>query len=318
MIDLILYNDRTAFAPSVLSGGAVQVGGFEVACEQIASGVAAIGASVEVFHNGGAGYERGVVYQTPRRVHPDISCRALLTARACHIPSWIKAERTFTTVVDDPRSEPESFAHLRGKSTLIALSEWQAGLYRALGHERVIVIPSMIADDVYNYRSCEKKPGRFVCVNAWNKGTDATLRLWSKLKRIMPGCTLSVGSPYSHPPDAMERCAFSGARWLGTLTPAGVVDALSTAEAVFRVCERPETFGVADAIAEVVGARVHCLCTNGFGAARDVLSSSYLTTDLKIFLDGVLEARDTPGLAVPRGDYFVSSVIKQWERTLFG
>ena len=320
MIDLVIWNDRTAFAPSVLNSGAVRVGGFEVACEQIARGIAATGRKVLALTPGRLSTEAGVEYVTiPPTPPPSFECRALLTARACPIPSWIKAERTFTTCVDDPRGAwSKDWDHLKGRSTLVCLSEWQAGLYRDLGHERVIVIPSMIEDDYVAFARCEKKPRSFVCVNAWNKGTPQTLAMWARLRSRLKGCTLSVGSPYSHPDDAAEQCAFHGVKWLGTLTPMGVVNVLSTAEAVFRVCTAPETFGVADAIAEMVGARVHCLCTNGVGAARDVLASP-ICTDVRAFEYDVARwvGVDLPPIR-PVADYRVSTVIQRWEEVLFG
>jgi hypothetical protein len=321
MIDLVIYNDRTAFAPSVIHSGSVQVGGFEVACEQIARGIAKAGREVLAFQPGHARVEAGVVYvgsDAAKEERVPLECRALLTARACPIPDWIKAERTFTTCVDDPRgSWSVTFDHLKGRSTIVALSEWQAQLYRDLGHERVIVLPSMIEDDYAQYARCEKVPRRFVCVNAWNKGTAQTIGAWAHMRQRLKGCTLAVGSPYSHPPDAADWCAFNGIKWLGTLSPLGVVDALSTAEAVFRVCTAPETFGVADAIAEVVGTRVHGLFLHGMGASRDVLSSPWLTGDSRDFEAGVVSAIGS-GPAVPRGDYRVSTVIKRWEEVLFG
>ena len=321
MIDLIIWNDRTAFAPSVIRSGSVQVGGFEVACSQIAGGIAATGREVLTFAPGHARVEAGVVYvgsDVAAQERVPLECHALLTARACKIPDWIKAKRTFTTCVDDPRgSWASSFDHLKGRTTIVALSEWQAQLYRDLGHERVIVIPSMIEDDYVAFARCEKRPRSFVCVNAWNKGTPQTLAMWARLRSRLKGCTLSVGSPYSHPDDAAEQCAFHGVKWLGTLTPMGVVNVLSTAEAVFRVCTAPETFGVADAIAELVGTRVHCMCVHGTGAARDVLSSPWVTEDWAAFGSGVVSAIGS-GPAVPRGDYRVSTVIKKWEEVLFG
>ena len=322
MIDLIIWNDRTAFAPSVIRSGSVQVGGFEVACSQIAGGIAATGREVLTFAPGHARVEAGVVYvgsDVAAQERVPLECHALLTARACKIPDWIKAKRTFTTCVDDPRgSWASSFDHLKGRTTIVALSEWQAQLYRDLGHERVIVIPSMIEDDYVAFARCEKRPRSFVCVNAWNKGTPQTLAMWARLRSRLKGCTLSVGSPYSHPDDAAEQCAFHGVKWLGTLTPMGVVNVLSTAEAVFRVCTAPETFGVADAIAEMVGARVHCLCTNGVGAAREVLASP-VCTDVRAFEYDVARwvGVDLPPIR-PVADYRVSTVIKRWEEVLFG
>jgi hypothetical protein len=313
VIDLVLFNDRTAFAPSVLRSG-VQVGGFEVACEQIASGIADTGRVVHAItplHR--ERYENGVTYTQNT---PDV-CNVLLTARACRVPYAIKAHQTFTTCVDDPRSAPHTFEHLKGRTVIVCLSEWQAELYTELGHRDVIVIPSMIADEYAELRSMPKVPGRFICVNAWNKGTYETLQIWSQLRGRMPDSELLVGSPYSHPPDAEEQCKRAGATWIGTLAPKAIAAQLASAEAVFRVCMAPETFGVADAIAELVGTRVHCWCVNGYGAARDVLLSEFVTSRVERFVQGVLAARGAP-LAKPRGDYRVSTIIKEWERVLFG
>ena len=207
--------------------------------------------------------ENGVRYLDARDDLSPLQCRVLLTGRQSNIPAWIKAERVFTSCVDDPSNEPHAYAHLRNRTTMIHLSEWQESLYEALGHEDGIVIPSMISDWITGPAS---KSG-WVCVNAWNKGTRETLDMWQHLRNSGFEGELRVGSPYGFPADAYDQCARAGAKWLGLLTPEKVVHELNRAEAVFRVCRAPETFGVTDAIAEVVGTRVHCLCTNGFGAS---------------------------------------------------
>ena len=318
MIDLVIHNDRTEFAPSIISTRGT--GGFEVACSQIAEGIAATGRSVVCMSPYDGKLERGPVVYLSESSHTNADrCRTLLTSRDGRIPTWLKASRLLTHCVDDIRApgEARKFAHLlEVDTTLVHPSEYQRSAYVDAGHGNNVVIPSMVNDDVWHYRRCEKKPGRFVIVNAWNKGTDSTLRLWSEIRRSMPGCELYVASPYGAPVDAKERCIFAGATWMGALTPMGIVNALSTAEAVVRVCDRPETFGVADYIAEVVGARVHCLCTEGYGAAREVLASPWLTDDVSEFINGV---RGRPTTVVePKIDVRCSKVLPLWEEALFG
>jgi hypothetical protein len=70
---------------------------------------------------------------------------------------------------------------------------------------------------------------------------------------------------------------------------------------------------VTDAIAEVLGTRVHCLCTNGFGAARDVLASRYVTDDRDLFREGV---RVPDYVVRPKRSYAVSHVMPQWVEAL--
>lgn len=272
--DVIIYDEHQSWSPSLLASGrnGQGVGGWECMMVQLAEGLARAGLSVLTMNPDGW----HSVIEDGRWARLDIglhqTAQALLTGRHSGFPAWASVAQSFTACVDDPTHALRDYDHLRGRSTLIHLSEWQRSLY--VGHERGIVIPSMINDWIYGLPRVPKSG--YVCVSAWNKGTDATLKLWGELG--IDG-TLSVGTPYGAPPDAYERCAAVGARWLGQLTPREIVHALNKAEAVFRVCERPETFGVTDAIAEVVGTRVNVLCTNGVGAAREVLSGAAIVTE---------------------------------------
>jgi len=256
--------------------------------------------------------QRGVSYPSIDR--EPVECRTLLTARHSRIPTWIRAERIVTSAVDDPRSCAHTFNHLLGRSLVVCLSEWMAGLYRELGHTTVVV-PSMLDDAIYDVKRSPKASG-WVCVSAWNKGTAETLALWAEMKGKHPELgDLSVGTPYGAPADAAEWCRAHGARWLGQLTPPQIVRALAGSEAVFRVCVAPETFGVTDAIAEAVGTRVHCLCTNGLGAACEVLESPYVTVDPVAFEHGVLNPAHLTG-EMTRKDWRVSKIMPQWIRVL--
>jgi hypothetical protein len=318
--DVVIYDEHCGWSPSL--NASKGTGGYEVHMVQIASWLAAMGLRVVVFgHNDCARMEHalpehGVIYLDSRITNGDPwSCAALITCRASSVPTWVTAQRTVTASVDDPRPCPERFAHLRGRSTLVCVSEWQAGLFRDLGHE-CVVIPPPIWDETY--RVAEhldgKVWGRHVCLSAWNKGTQETLDAWRRLPKRPSDWQLLVGSPYSHPPDAAERCCEVGAVWLGTLTPDQVTAWMVSAEAVFRVNVAPETFGVTDAIAEVLGCRVHCLCTNGVGAIDEVLESPYVTSLPYAFRHGVLNSRPYR----TSKDFRVSTIMPRWLPVLFG
>jgi len=326
VIDLVVYDQHFAWSPSY--NETHPVGGWECHVVQIAEWLAGRGlrvvasraADVEGLHvwseGGPAAHAGGVVWIDSRSLEGRslLQCRALITGRHSPIPDWIHADRIVTSAVDDPRHSKERYEHLLGRSTIVCLSEWQAMLYRSMGHDTA-VIPSAIDDAVYDLRG-EHHPGRFVCVAAWNKGTMRTLAQWALLKSKYPGwkAELRVGSPYSHPGDAKERCEQAGAHWIGQLSPKRVIGELATAEAVFRVNDHhPETFGVTDALAEAVGTRVHCLRTGEIGAAREVLVSPYLTADPAEFERGVL----FPALPYPPpNDWRASRVLPMWKRLL--
>lgn len=318
--DVVMYDENFGWGPSF--NASHPIGGWEVFQVQLATELAARGLNVWAMNPGrdGPSVEAGVSYFPLSGLKSMLGeCRALILGRHSRVPPMVRADRTFTAAVDDPRFCDEKYDHLMGRSTIVCLSEWQAGLYRAKGHE-AIVVPSMISDDVYSATATHRaRDARgFICVNAWNKGTEATLALWARMKAARPRwkATLRVGSPYSHPSDAEARakCEAAGAEWIGTLKPREVVEALATAEAVFRVNDRhPETFGVCDAIAEVLGRRVHVLHTGEMGAARDTLVSPYLTRDLKEFEDGVMfPFLDYP----PPRDYRVSTIMPRWMAVL--
>jgi hypothetical protein len=304
--DVAIFDGVNTWSPSLNASGrnGAGVGGWEVMMVQLASGLAARGYSVIAFRPQGSGVEGGVDYRCTRE---DISCRALVVGRWSSVPEWIKADVIVCSQVDDPAHEPFKYEHLIGRK-LVCLSEWQAEQFRRLGHQ-CVVIPSMIDDWIYELPPHPNKRG-FVCVNAWNKGTDATLKLWHELR--LPG-PFSVGSPYGAPADAAMRCRMVGATWLGQLKPREIVLALRSAEGVIRVCERPETFGVADAIAEAVGTPVYGLFTHGFGASTDVLDASYLTDNPHQLREWLQRRRPECTWLT---DYRVSTIIPQWERLL--
>lgn len=313
--DVIIWDTNAGWSPSLNSSKGT--GGFEVYMVQIASWLAKQHYSVVAFQHG-EGVEDGVVYLDSRFPSSEQwVCRCLIICRSSPLPTNVLAERTIAVQANDPRADPGRWTHLKSVP-MVCVSQWQAGLFLDLGHEVVAVIPAAIDDDVYDAPPPAKHRGRFVCLSAWNKGTPETLEAWSRLREKLPGCQLLIGSPYSHPDDAEDRCRAAGARWIGTLTPLAVRCELAVAEAVWRVCVAPETFGVTDALAEALGCKVYMRCCNGLGASGEVLGSQGVVESEEYFfartIDGIGCKHRPPG----HDRYRVSRIMPQWLSVLFG
>jgi len=303
--DLVFWDALQSWGPGVQR----PTGGWEVMARQLVEITASAGYEVHAYRPAPAAFVHNVHYWDSRVEHPPMRAKCLVLGRNTPRPAGIQADRVLVAAVDDPRFE----THQVSDATVVCLSEWQREMFVALGHPSTHVIPSMIDDWIYDLArlGVKKRQGSYVCVNAWNKGTDATLALWRDLSMVGE---LTVGSPYGAPPDALARCRRVGARWIGELGPRQVVQALAESEAVFRVCERPETFGVTDAIAEVVGTRVYGYFPNGFGATLEVLENSFTASDLPTFRRA-LERRDKHDSEFPwntRRDLRASTIIRQW------
>lgn len=271
--------------------------------------------------------EFGTAFRDSRRteMYKSVHCKLAIISGSCKPPPWLHADRTVALVVHDPRPDATLCEHHIGNATLVCVSEWQASLFRAQGHD-CIVIPAMIENYVYSAMATRTKvTGQYACLSAWNKGGHETMAAWNRVREKLPvGSKLIVGAPYGDPNvprfATYEAMGVDSGRddiqWIGLMTPGQVVDELARSEAVFRVNVAPETFGVTDAIAEAVGTRVHCLCTAGFGGAREVLSSQYLTEDPEkfeeLFVGSVAWHREVRCQTNPR-DFSVSHIFPRWE-----
>ena len=194
MTSILIYDEHCGWSPSL--NASKGTGGTEVHLVQVATWLAGRGYDVVAACHDGGGVEAGVRYIDTKESnvceHERVyAADYILSVRKSHHPDGVHARRgRFTLVTDDPRPDPDAYSHLLGRSIMVCVSEWQAGLYRAIGH-KCVVIPAMIDDDTcsipHNY-----VPGRFACLSAWNKGTDETLRAWSCLSPLMPGKTLGL------------------------------------------------------------------------------------------------------------------------------
>jgi hypothetical protein len=312
---VLIYDEHCGWSPSL--NASKGTGGTEVHLVQVAEGLARAGCRVEAYcHDGQGQAENGVTYSDSRcwdrrpyrwsglgEFEPD-PVHVLLTVRKSAIPTTFTPGRIFTLVTDDPRGEEHLYRHLLGRSTLVCVSEWQAGLYRAAGHE-CVVIPAMLRDDLAP--ATARLPKMFCCVSAWNKGTDRLLEEWPAISKMVPEYSLAIGSPYSEPDDADDRCHAAGATWVGRLNPDGIVDMLEQSAAHVRIATIEETFGATDAIARAVGTRVHVWCPNGFGALNETVPGGAWRTK-----EGWIDAIRSESDPWPAKDFRVSTIMPQW------
>jgi hypothetical protein len=308
---LLIYDEHCGWSPSL--NASKGTGGTEVHLVQVATWLAGRGVGVLAFNHYGQGIgchvEEGVYFYESRPDHREApftneTTDALLTVRRSSIPDWCKASRVLTLVTDDPRPEPHAWDHLKGRSTLVCVSDWQAAAYRMLGHE-CVVIPAMIPDVLPHP---DKIHDKVCCVSAWNKGTDRLLDEWPTLG--LPW-RLHVGSPYSEPDDAEQRCAKAGATWLGRLKPHEIVGHLATSVAHVRVCCIGETFGATDVLATALGARAHVWCPEDVGALDETIPGQAWQTR-----EGWLGAMREPLKMMPQPDFRGSTIMPLWGRLL--
>lgn len=309
MIDVLFYDDRGGFGPSFNRSHAV--GGAEIHLVQVAEYLAAAGCRVvaNVHQNdyGSGVTEGGVDYHDSRRwpwgeSPTDIHVDTCIVVGCASFPVAVRASRVFAFQVVDPRPCGHMFEHLRGRATMVCVSDWQASLFRELGH-RTVVIPVPIPDEWYERRG--RRDLDFVCISSWNKGTQRTLELWDR-----SWGELCVGSSYSHPDDAEQRCADVGARWLGMLRGQAWADVLYRARAFARVCTIGETFGVADVAAMAQGVSTYTLCEREAAA----LAETGLPFHTREAWEHCIRARAPLTQDVQR--YRASRVLPQWMELL--
>lgn len=306
---IVFFDDRGGCSPSWVNARAC--GGSEMHQIQIFEHLARKGHDVRVFHRGGDSVEAGVNYVDCERCVPS-EADALVVIGCASMPQC-RAPKTYAFQVVDPRPHPQLFDHLKGKATMVCVSEWQAGLFRAIGHEAV-VIPVPIPDEWYAPPARQFVPGRFLCLSSWNKGARETIEAWDN-----SWGELAVGSPYSQPVDAEAICRSRGVTWLGALTPRKRwIEALMTAQYGARVCTIGETFGVTDAAFRAMGISSYTLCTGDLGALPETGAAPFHgLTGREQWEDAICRRAAHPGASTRDvNDFRMSKILPQWEALL--
>lgn len=312
-VDVVVYdNSGVAGAFGHKHNASKPTGGTEVHLAQLCEGFGRAGLSAVGFS---AVPEVDGVY----RPHDDdpISCRALITCGLSKLPANVTTDRHVVLWTHTAAQNIPHIPHLRW-SEMVCVSQWQANGF-PFGWKTHVIHP-IVSDAVYELPPVEKDPDKFVCVSAHWKGGRETLQAWEQL-RPSPSARLHIGSPYSHPPDFRDHVERTpGCVWVDLASPQSVVEAMRDAAGVFRVVTAPETFGVVDVIAQVVGTRVHAWCPNGLGGMAEALKPSpWVTTDGNAFATEFHKAYRTPpkwGFEVSGKDFRAERIIPQWVELL--
>ena len=335
--DVIVHDDvSSAIHPLVAERGGMA--GAEHQVVLLAEGLAARGHRVLVRSRLGrlGATARAAVYEDASSPG-EIGARALLIHAYSSIPAGVRADRTLVLSKDMPGGgfHDHFSPHLEsGEWTHVAPSEWASGYY---GHvypkwKRRVVLPYMVPDAIYDRpkgNECElrhyRSPRRFFYASAAIKGLSRTLDVWNELAdRLDHGAELHVCLPGYDEPSAADRESFGyrGVTFRGSLTPAQLVEELSTASGLFYVNTFRETFCMTAVTGEVLGCRTHVLCEGGgFGALEETLRSG-LVTDRREQFDRLfehgLDLRSPTDLTWRPRNFRVSAVLPRWEEALLG
>lgn len=314
MYDVLLYADDPAGAFSPSLNASRPTGGTEIHLVQLAEGLGRTGLLVigvsEIPKDETTEY---AVYCHPPRMEWLARWRTkiLITAGLTKPPEWVKADRHLVLWTHDA---PHNLPHLEAAglrwSEFICVSHWQASRFPRGWKTRII--PPIIDDWIYDLPPVTKRRGKYVCLSAWWKGTRQTLELWPQVHPA--GAELVVGSPYSHPPEAREMVERTpGCRWVELPTPRAVVEEMRDAEGVFRVATAPETFGITDVIAQILGCRIHAFAPSGFGGAEEALAEPIgYASNIETFLAELTKPADRCCVL----DLRASKIIPRWRRLL--
>lgn len=314
MASILFYDSNGGFGPTYNREHAV--GGAEIHLVQIAEYLAnrghAVSANVHQDNigrlEGGVGYSCYHRWPLGESTTTVTAYDTVIIVGCAKFPEAVKAKRYFAFQVVDPRPCAGAFAHLRGRTTMVCVSEWQAGLFRQLGHEAV-VIPVPVPDEMYSPDMSRKITHDFGCFSSWNKGALQTIQSWH-----YEWGTLAVGSAYSHPEEPLMP---RNVTWLGTLRPREKwLDAMLSVGAIARICTIAETFGVVDTFARAIGIPCYTLCTGGVGSLREVGAQPF--TDAAEWREAIRQRRPHPVGSRAVDEFRASRVLPQWHALVGG
>lgn len=325
---VVFFDEHAAWSPSL---NAVTLhGGGEIHEVQICEGFARLGFEVIAFAHCGQGRtENGVTYYESRGVVDhgtglggvtpgQVECELLIVQTSSRIPRF-HARRVLTHQIHDPRPVPHRWDHFAGQDvTHVCVSAWLAELFgrgqMAGGGAAAAIHPPLPITDTM--RNATRVPHRYVTCASWNKGTDLTLELWRDLHpRMAPGSELLVGSPYSEPDDAHERCRRAGAQWLGRLRSDMIPELIATAGGgLFLANVHPETFGVTVGFARLCGVPVYIYCEREMGALGEAAGANeyVVVKDRGAFARRVLTEEQPKGFPPP--DLSEEHIMAEWMR----
>ena len=179
-------------------------------------------------------------------------------------------------------------------------------------------IYNMIPDWVYSYQGKLKNPNRYIYASAACKGLDATVDLWSQMKKnyFMKKAELGVCHPGYDKVDE-KKLKDNKIVFLGSLPFTLLVEQMSQCQSLFYINTMPETFCISAVLAEVLCVTPQILVLQHPGALQEVLANPQMVFgDLELFQKNVFENAKMPPKLNPAKDYRVSSILPQWQKIL--
>lgn len=241
-----------------------------------------------------------------------LRCRALVTCNIGPMPGYITCDRHVRLFTHLPDINRPFIQHLRFFD-IVAVSRFQRNLF-PYGW-RVTNIPPIIDDWIFDLPPVAKDPNKYVSFSAAWKGLYEALVIWDQMRK--PDQRLHVGSPYSHGPDLQRRVESSpGCVYEPMANSREMIEKMRDAAGVFRFVGTPETFGVTDLIAKILGCRIHALHGGGIGAAREALGMDCNVVDSR---EEFTRNWNTPPAHYepePARDLRARNVIPQWVKIL--
>ena len=237
-IAVYVARDPMAWLPDDADGNGLP-GGAELGAVEVASGLAALGASVVVYGNvRRAATRAGVRYLERGAFDPRDRVDALLASRAPELFEERPSASTTLLWVHDPDAGPAlTPARARNVDRLLALSGWHERnlrLRHPFAAERVVRIRNGV--DATRFAARPPRTPRVVCAIQPERGLDVVLELWPEIRARVPHAELacchapvydfiaSNPSVQQHRGRIADLLRQPGVRMLGPLSPPALAD----------------------------------------------------------------------------------------------
>lgn len=293
------------------------LGGSETEAIWLLEALAAKGLKVASINKIASAAKKSGVYYIPLTSleFTQYRCKTLILQRYTPPPLDISFEKAIIWVTD--LYSPAYDVHLplfeAHDATLVGVSDYQLAQFPE-GFKKRQRIYNSLPDWVYDLPSNRNTPANsFIYASANVKGLKNTLHFFKSLKESKPfkNATLAVLSPGY---DAPAHIDMNGVDYKGALPFKRVVEEMQKCRNVLHVQAMPETFGISQTLAEVLGLNVFVLQAAGKDALSEVCNSKLITTNENQFHANFTKfATESQSFKpVQAKDYRMSTIVNEW------
>ncbi len=236
-------------------------------------------------------------------------CKSLVLERQSPRPleGIVKADNVFRWITDANAELPADNADI------VCVSAWQRALLPA-SISSAHVIHNMLPDWVYDLSPNRNTQAQsFIYASAAVKGLAQTLQYFQSMRKTKEyrKATLKVLNPGYDLPRGID---IEGVTFLGALPFKRVVEEMQTCRSMLMTSTFPETFGIVQVLAEVLGLNVFVHQSAGKDALSEVCNSSGITHDPHKFNTAISLFATNPQewKPVKSKDFRVSTILPRW------